>query len=121
MRANDRRPVSPSAPRSCCASIACLCRKIAMTRLRPTADSAAASAITRKKSTWPSGGRPDARERDERERGGVQQDLDRQEDHEQVPAREDAEDADREQDGGDGEVGARLHGSVSRSDASWRS
>ena len=69
-----------------------------MTRARPTAASAAATVITKNTMIWPSTVPSVAAERDERQVDGVQHDLDREQDRDQVAAQEHARRADREQD-----------------------
>ena len=69
-----------------------------MTIARPTAASAAATVMTKNTMIWPSADAERAAERDEREVHGVQHDLDRQQDRDQVAAQEHAGGADREED-----------------------
>ena len=87
-------------------------RNSAMTIARPTAASAAATVMTKNMMICPSTSPGVAAERDERQVHGVQHDLDRQQDRDQVAPQEHAGRADGEQDRRHDQVVAeRNHGS----------
>ena len=85
------------------------CRNSAMTSARPTAASAAATVITKNVMIWPSTSPAIAAERHERQVHGVQHDLDRQQDRDQVAAQEHAGRADGEQHRRDDQVVAERN------------